>query len=62
MRKCAELRQIRRTLRLHRMLPGLACMGGLFGVSMPLVAPVYDFDAEWIEFTARLKATEETAS
>ena len=57
MRGCAELRRVRRELRLQRMLPGLACMGGLFGVSVPLTVPVYDFDAEWIEFTARNAAS-----
>jgi hypothetical protein len=52
MRKCAELRRVRRTLQMQRMLPGLAAMGGLFGVSVPLVVPYYDLDAEWIELTA----------
>jgi hypothetical protein len=54
MRSCAELRQVRRTLRLQRLLPGLACMAGLYGISVPLMTPTYDLDAEWIEFTARL--------
>jgi hypothetical protein len=54
MRGCVELRRVRRDLRLRRMLPGLACMGGLFGVSVPLNLPVYDLDAEWSDFTARV--------
>jgi hypothetical protein len=52
MRKCVELRRVRRALRMQRLLPGLAAMGGLFGVSVPLVVPDYDLDAEWIEFSA----------
>jgi hypothetical protein len=47
-----ELRRIRREQRLMRLLPGLACMAGLFGVSMPLVVPSYDLDEEWREFSA----------
>ena len=53
MRGCRELRRVRRNHRFQRMLPGLACIGGLFGVSVPLVVPVYDLDAEWIEFSAK---------
>jgi hypothetical protein len=61
MRRCAELRRVQRALRMQRMLPGLACMAALFGVSMPLTAPVYDLNDEWIEFSAKL-ATEGAAS
>ena len=50
MRGCVELRRIRRDLRMKRLLPGLACMGGLFGVSVPLLVPTYDIDEEWREF------------
>jgi hypothetical protein len=53
MRSCAELRRVRRSLRLQRWLPGLACMAGLYGISIPLTTPTYDLDAEWIEFTTR---------
>ena len=61
MRKCAELRRVRRNVRLQRMLPGLACMSGLFGVSVPLLVPTYDLDAEWTEFAAKLAAVEDPA-
>ena len=61
MRKCAELRRIRRSLRLQRMLPGLACMGGLFGVSVPLDVPVWDLNAQWIEFNAKAEAAKNPA-
>ena len=63
MRGCVELRRIRRDLRLKRMLPGLACMGGLFGVSVPLIVPTYDIDEEWREFTAaRVTANDELST
>ena len=62
MSRCRELRRVRRTMRLQRMLPGLACMGGLFGVSLPITVPVYDLDAEWIDLTTELSKIEDKAS
>jgi len=61
MRGCRELRRVRRTHRFQRMLPGLACIGGLFGVSVPLMVPVYDLDAEWIEFSAKAASRQESS-
>ena len=41
---------------MKRLLPGLACMGGLFGVSVPLMVPTYDLDEEWRDYTAAHRA------
>jgi hypothetical protein len=47
---CRELRRARRTMWLERMVPGLACMGGLFGASIPVSVPRYDLSNVWCEF------------
>jgi hypothetical protein len=49
-KQCVELRRIRRSMRMARLLPGLTAMGGLFGVTMPLPVARDYVDQTWIDY------------
>jgi hypothetical protein len=57
--KCRELRRVYRSRRLDRWLPGLASMGGLYGVTLPLPILRPDLDRDWCEFLASARLVEE---